>query len=88
MNIYPFVDLPGYCRHFVQGYIVGYHCLPLYVCVIAYFSLVAKVVQALAAASKTVECLKTVHSLHAYFLLVGDFDSESSIFIPIDFMKL
>ncbi|KAL1818519.1 hypothetical protein DCAR_0414728 [Daucus carota subsp. sativus] len=30
--------------------------------------------QALAAASKTVDCLKIVHSLHAYFLLVGDFD--------------
>ncbi|CAK7348091.1 unnamed protein product [Dovyalis caffra] len=28
--------------------------------------------QALAAASKTVDCLKLVHSLHAYFLLVGD----------------
>ena len=32
--------------------------------------------QALAAASKTVDCLKLVHSLHVYFLLVGDFDSE------------
>lgn len=30
--------------------------------------------QALAAASKTVDCLKVVHSLHVYFLLVGDFD--------------
>ncbi|CAI9101828.1 OLC1v1039244C2 [Oldenlandia corymbosa var. corymbosa] len=30
--------------------------------------------QALAAASKTVDCLKIVHSLHAYFLLVGDVD--------------
>ncbi|KAB1207466.1 Acyl-coenzyme A thioesterase 8 [Morella rubra] len=30
--------------------------------------------KALAAASKTVDCLKIVHSLHAYFLLVGDFD--------------
>ncbi|GFP97297.1 acyl-coa thioesterase 2 [Phtheirospermum japonicum] len=30
--------------------------------------------QALAAACKTVDCLKIVHSLHAYFLLVGDFD--------------
>lgn len=29
--------------------------------------------QALAAASKTVDCLKIVHSMHAYFLLVGDF---------------
>ncbi|KAJ7962385.1 Acyl-CoA thioesterase family protein [Quillaja saponaria] len=28
--------------------------------------------QALAAASKSVDCLKIVHSLHAYFLLVGD----------------
>lgn len=31
--------------------------------------------QALAAASKTVDCLKIVHSLHAYFLLLGDFNS-------------
>ncbi|KAJ4825027.1 hypothetical protein Tsubulata_023210 [Turnera subulata] len=30
--------------------------------------------QALAAASKTVDCLKLVHSFHAYFLLVGDFN--------------
>ncbi|CAI9770215.1 unnamed protein product [Fraxinus pennsylvanica] len=30
--------------------------------------------QALAAASKTVDCLKIVHSLHAYFLLIGDFN--------------
>ncbi|KAF7119735.1 hypothetical protein RHSIM_Rhsim13G0014400 [Rhododendron simsii] len=30
--------------------------------------------QALAAASKTVDCLKIVHSLHAFFLLIGDFD--------------
>lgn len=30
--------------------------------------------QALAAASKTVDCLKIVHSLHCYFLLVGDFN--------------
>nr|AIL29214.1 acyl-CoA thioesterase [Camellia oleifera] len=30
--------------------------------------------QALAAASKTVDCLKVVHSLHCYFLLVGDLD--------------
>ncbi|KAL5572840.1 hypothetical protein UlMin_022437 [Ulmus minor] len=30
--------------------------------------------QAVAAASKTVDCLKVVHSLHAYFLLIGDFD--------------
>ncbi|GAA0143503.1 esterase [Lithospermum erythrorhizon] len=29
--------------------------------------------QALAAASKTVDCFKIVHSLHVYFLLVGDF---------------
>ncbi|GKU88156.1 hypothetical protein SLEP1_g2455 [Rubroshorea leprosula] len=29
---------------------------------------------ALAAASKTVDCLKIVHSLHSYFLLVGDFN--------------
>ncbi|KAI3449191.1 hypothetical protein Pfo_005856 [Paulownia fortunei] len=30
--------------------------------------------QALAAACKTVDCLKIVHSLHAYFLLIGDFE--------------
>ncbi|PNT03678.1 hypothetical protein POPTR_014G083300v4 [Populus trichocarpa] len=30
--------------------------------------------QALAAASKTVDCFKLVHSLHAYFLLIGDLD--------------
>ncbi|KAL2606945.1 hypothetical protein AAZV13_09G215900 [Glycine max] len=30
--------------------------------------------QALAAASKSVDCLKVVYSLHAYFLLVGDFN--------------
>ncbi|GAV81045.1 cNMP_binding domain-containing protein/Acyl_CoA_thio domain-containing protein/4HBT_3 domain-containing protein [Cephalotus follicularis] len=30
--------------------------------------------QALAAASKTVDCLKVVHSLHVYFLLEGDFN--------------
>ncbi|KAL3517160.1 hypothetical protein ACH5RR_024062 [Cinchona calisaya] len=30
--------------------------------------------QALAAASKAVDCLKIVHSLHAYFLLLGDVD--------------
>ncbi|XP_044494596.1 acyl-CoA thioesterase 2-like isoform X3 [Mangifera indica] len=30
--------------------------------------------QALAAASKTVDCLKLVHSVHCYFLLVGDSD--------------
>ncbi|KAG8663841.1 hypothetical protein MANES_01G257800v8 [Manihot esculenta] len=31
-------------------------------------------IEALAAASKTVDCLKIVHSLHAYFLLAGDFN--------------
>ncbi|XP_044502135.1 acyl-CoA thioesterase 2-like [Mangifera indica] len=30
--------------------------------------------QALAAASKTVDCLKLVHSFHCYFLLIGDLD--------------
>ncbi|KAL8028211.1 hypothetical protein ABFX02_14G144000 [Erythranthe guttata] len=30
--------------------------------------------QALAAASKTVDSLKIIHSLHAYFLLIGDLD--------------
>jgi acyl-coenzyme A thioesterase 1/2/4 len=29
-------------------------------------------VKALAAASKTVDCLKMVHSLHAIFLVAGD----------------
>lgn len=33
-------------------------------------------VQALAAASKTVDFLKVVHGLHAYFLIGGDFDSK------------
>ena len=37
------------------------------------------ILQALAAASKTVDCLKVVHSLHVYFLLVGDFDSKYTI---------
>lgn len=32
-------------------------------------------VQALAAASKTVDCLKLVHSLHGYFLLAADLTS-------------
>lgn len=31
--------------------------------------------QALAAASKTVDCLKLVHSLHGYFLLAADLTS-------------
>ncbi|XP_044494595.1 acyl-CoA thioesterase 2-like isoform X2 [Mangifera indica] len=31
-------------------------------------------IEALAAASKTVDCLKLVHSVHCYFLLVGDSD--------------
>lgn len=35
-----------------------------------------RIMQALAAASKTVDYLKIVHSLHAYFLLVGDFNSK------------
>ncbi|KAF3441347.1 hypothetical protein FNV43_RR15261 [Rhamnella rubrinervis] len=30
--------------------------------------------QAVAAASKTVDCFKVIHSLHSYFLLVGDFN--------------
>lgn len=30
--------------------------------------------QALAAATKTVDCLKIVHSFHSYFLLIGDLD--------------
>lgn len=37
--------------------------------------------QAMAAASKTVDCLKLVHSIHAYFLLVGDVDSECLSFV-------
>jgi len=32
--------------------------------------------QALAAASKSVDCLKVVHSLHAYFILAGDLESK------------
>jgi acyl-CoA thioesterase len=32
--------------------------------------------QALAAASKTVDCLKMVHSLHAIFLIAGDNNSK------------
>ncbi|KAK4745277.1 hypothetical protein SAY87_011589 [Trapa incisa] len=32
------------------------------------------IAQAAAAASKTVDCLKVIHSLHVYFLLVGDFN--------------
>lgn len=39
--------------------------------------LIVNCMQALAAASKTVDSLKIVHSLHAYFLLVGDLDSKS-----------
>ena len=35
-------------------------------------------VQALAAASKTVDCLKLVHSLHAIFLIAGDNNSKNS----------
>lgn len=34
-----------------------------------------KILQALAAASKTVDFRKIVHSFHSYFLLVGDIDS-------------
>ncbi|CAA3026589.1 acyl- thioesterase 2-like [Olea europaea subsp. europaea] len=37
--------------------------------------------QALAAASKTVDCLKIVHSLHAYFLLIGDLNRASTYLI-------
>ena len=33
--------------------------------------------QALAAASKTVDCLKMVHSLHAIFLVAGDINSKA-----------
>lgn len=36
-------------------------------------------VQAAAAASKTVDCLKVIHSLHVYFLLVGDFNSKYTL---------
>ncbi|KHN29360.1 Beta-amylase 7 [Glycine soja] len=38
--------------------------------------------QALAAASKSVDCLKVVYSLHAYFLLVGDFNKGRSRVSP------
>lgn len=34
-------------------------------------------VQALAAASKTVDFLTVVHGLHAYFLVGGDFDGKN-----------
>lgn len=37
--------------------------------------------QAAAAASKTVDCLKVIHSLHVYFLLVGDLISKYSLYI-------
>ena len=33
--------------------------------------------QALAAALKTVDCLKMVHSLHAFFLVAGDINSKA-----------
>jgi len=33
--------------------------------------------QALAAASKTVDCLKMVHSLHAFFLVAGDINCKA-----------
>ncbi|KAM1707560.1 hypothetical protein ACFX13_000703 [Malus domestica] len=32
--------------------------------------------QALAAATKTVDCLKLLHSVHAHFLLAGDCNSK------------
>ncbi|KAK9202333.1 hypothetical protein WN944_017543 [Citrus x changshan-huyou] len=39
--------------------------------------------QALAAASKTVDCLKIVHSLHCYFLLVGDLNTHFCFIIIV-----
>ncbi|KAF2558557.1 hypothetical protein F2Q68_00012642 [Brassica cretica] len=39
--------------------------------------------QALAAASKTVDFRKIVHSFHSYFLLVGDIDSMNQPLIPL-----
>nr|CAB3485390.1 unnamed protein product [Digitaria exilis] len=44
--------------------------------VIKYY--VAKHLRALAAASKTVDCLKMVHSLHAIFLVAGDNNTYAS----------
>lgn len=44
-------------------------------------SLFTNILQALAAASKTVDFLKIVHSLHSYFLLVGDLDSMNIILV-------
>jgi acyl-coenzyme A thioesterase 1/2/4 len=32
--------------------------------------------QALVAASKSVDCLKLLHSMHAYFLRIGDLNSK------------
>ncbi|KAH9732678.1 Cyclic nucleotide-binding domain-containing protein [Citrus sinensis] len=40
-------------------------------------------VEALAAASKTVDCLKIVHSLHCYFLLVGDLNTHFCFIIIV-----
>lgn len=42
-----------------------------------------KISQALAAASKTVDFRKIVHSFHSYFLLVGDVDSMNQPLIPL-----
>lgn len=42
-----------------------------------------KISQALAAASKTVDFRKIVHSFHSYFLLVGDIDSMNQPLIPL-----
>lgn len=45
--------------------------------------------QALAAASKTVDSLKIVHSLHVYFLLVGDLESKPcSIYQLVGIIRL
>lgn len=44
--------------------------------------------QALAAASKTVDCLKILHHLQAYFLLVGDYDSEYTELLWLVFKAL
>ena len=44
-------------------------------------NLIVHDMQALAAASKTVDHLKVVHSLHAYFLLIGDLDRKYIFYV-------
>lgn len=55
------------------------HPVPMSVAPFIHISkLIAEIcnVQALAAASRSVDCLKVVHSFHAYFILVGDLHSK------------